>query len=367
MIHSLEITGYRGFDHFEMAGLGPITLLVGTNNSGKTSVLEALYLLATAGDPVALWTLMSRRGERLHDERDPRHPQVELDVCHLFRGHEIKIGAKFHLTAKNQTPERTVTYSIGESDAKQHSPDLFPPEDDAPIGPRMALHIKGGIAVEIPLTRRGGLVSDSFDTPRRYRRGVVDSAAPAQYISTDSMSSDELVRLWDKIALTDAEAVVLRALQCLDPTVERIAALSASRYFGFPSRGGFILKQKNFELPIPIGSMGDGMWRMLAMAIAIMRSRGGVLLVDEIDTGLHYTVMADMWKLIAETAEANNVQVFATTHSYDCVKSLASICQSNVAVNSRVTIQRIELKRRKSVPYTEAEIKIAAERHIEVR
>src|SRR5262249_16235635 len=111
----------------------------------------------------------------------------------------------------------------------------------------------------------------------------------------------------------------------------------------------------------------DGTWRMLALAIALSRAKDGILLVDEIDTGLHYTVMADMWKLISETAKVLNVQVFATTHSYDCVHSLAAICHSDVEQNSEVTLQRIEPNKKRAVPFSESEIRIAAERLIEVR
>ena len=103
------------------------------------------------------------------------------------------------------------------------------------------------------------------------------------------------------------------------------------------------------------------------MAISLISAKGGVLLIDEIDTGLHYTVMADMWKLIAQTAAELDVQVFATTHSSDCVTSLAEICHPDVEAGSQVTIQRIESGRESAVPYSEAEIRIAAERHIEVR
>jgi AAA15 family ATPase/GTPase len=138
------------------------------------------------------------------------------------------------------------------------------------------------------------------------------------------------------------------------------------RYYGSSFRGGFIIKRRGYDQPIPIGSMGDGMWRMLAMAIAITQCRGGVLLIDEIDTGLHYTVMSDMWRLISGAAQELDVQVFATTHSFDCIQSLATVCVSTNA-RSAVTLQRIETGRRKAIPYSEAEIKIAAERQIEVR
>ena len=111
--------------------------------------------------------------------------------------------------------------------------------------------------------------------------------------------------------------------------------------------------------------MGDGMWRMLAMAIAITQCKGGILLVDEIDTGLHYTVMAEMWTLIFGEAKRLNVQVFATSHSYDCVHSLAKICVNQNDADNRVSIQRIEVGNSKSVSYTEGEIRTAAERQTE--
>jgi hypothetical protein len=138
-------------------------------------------------------------------------------------------------------------------------------------------------AAFIWLTHDGGLLA-----PARSRMRSGD-AAPPQFISPESFSGDELVAMWNTIALTRTEALVLKALQFLDPHIERIAAQVASgTAYPAQSRGGFIVKRAGWEQPVPIGSMGDGIWRMLAMAIAITQCKGGVLLVDEIDTGLHY-------------------------------------------------------------------------------
>jgi predicted ATPase len=103
---------------------------------------------------------------------------------------------------------------------------------------------------------------------------------------------------------------------------------------------------------------------MLAMAIAITHCKGGILLVDEIDTGLHYTVMAEMWKLIYNAAKELDVQVFATTHSYDCVYSLAPLCgpSNGEGGEDAITVQRIEMGKSKAVPYNETEIKTAVKR-----
>ena len=115
---------------------------------------------------------------------------------------------------------------------------------------------------------------------------------------------------------------------------------------------------------VPIGSLGDGIWRLLGIALALVRARGGVLLVDEIDTGLHYSVLESMWRLVNETARRLDVQVFATTHSRDCYESLAAIAQPT---GRDVTIQRIERGKPLAVAFSEAEILEAARRGIEVR
>lgn len=369
MIHSLKIEGYRCFGNLEMSGLGRINLLVGTNNSGKTSVLEALNLLTSAGDINALWQVSWRRGERLFpEERDPRAGQnTEIDFRHLFAGHDLHPGSKFSISAQNQTPERSVVFEIGEPTKDE----LNVMVAQTNIRPSLMLRIKGTpipLVPFLPLSSKEGLSSDAFQFSARRRR-VRNESAKTVFISTESLSADDLIPLWDKIALTPDESLVLRALQFLDQDIERIASQPSalSPYYNPAFRGGFKIKLKGIEQPVPIGSMGDGIWRMLAMAITITQCKGGVLLVDEIDTGLHYTVMSEMWKLIFGAAKEFDVQVFATSHSYDCVHSLAKICVNGQEDNNSVTLQRIEPGKTKAIPYSEKEIELAASRNIEVR
>lgn len=370
MFTSLKIEGYRGFDRFEMSGLGRINLLVGTNNSGKTSVLEALYLLASAGSPAALFQLLRRRGERLppapSSDMPPRRSPGDLDVSHLFLGHELQPGASISITASNEWRHRNIVYRIAELSPKQQQ-EFLGDEDESALTPRLALEVKGTpkpVIALVPLTRLGGISTDAIDSPVRRVRQRGGELFPAQFITAEGMSGDELVAMWNNIALTPEEELVLNALQFLDKDVERIAAHGA--YYLPQTRGGFIVKRAGSEQPVPLGSMGDGMWRMLAMAMAVTQCKGGVLLVDEIDTGLHYTVMSRMWGLIFDAAKQLDVQVFATTHSYDCVYSLAQICSGSEVPNA-VTVQRIEAGKRHAIPYDEGEITVAASREIEVR
>jgi len=366
MLKSIKITGYRGFSEFEMSNLGRVNLLVGKNNSGKTSALEGLYLLASRGSPYSIWNVLWRRGERLADRNPENYPQTA--VCHLFHGHASPIGSKFSFVAQNESPARQLTFSIGEI-ADGQKKEIT--RGGIPVPVRLGLHIKGTpspVVDVIPLSRAGGMSSDTLDTRRRPQNVPVDDEMPTRFITTESASSDDLVTVWDRITLTPYEERVHRALRLLEPDIEKIAPLASRTPYYVSERGGFLVKMKNVENPIPIGSMGDGMWRILTMSILLAQcKKDGVLLIDEIDTGLHYSVMTDMWKLIYGAAVELNVQVFASTHSNDCVRSLAEFCFEDSAAAQDVSLQRIEKGKKKSIPYSAKEIEISAAKQIEVR
>lgn len=376
MLKELSVQGYRGLRSFMMKELGRVNLLVGTNNSGKTSVLEAINLLSSAGDPNLLWTLLARRGEQLPPalatpgDRPVRRVNVEFDVSHLFTDHEASIGTCFQIKARNGIAPRSIEYKIVETDKQiELSVDG---EGEGDLSTRLAIEIQGEPrppVPHIPLSRNGGILYDSLQpTIRRLRQRPHENATfPSLFITTESFSGSDLILMWNKIALTPDEGLVLEALRFLDNRIERIAAqVSGDMYYPFPSKSGFIVKCQGWDQPVPIGSMGDGMWRMLAMAIAITQCKGGVLLVDEIDTGLHYSVMSRMWGLIYKTAEKLDVQVFATTHSQDCVRSIAELCQQEEEPKA-ISIHRIEKDGSESVRYSPTEIVAAAENNVEMR
>jgi len=127
------------------------------------------------------------------------------------------------------------------------------------------------------------------------------------------------------------------------------------------------VKLRGVKNRIPLGSMGDGMWRMLGIALCLVRAKGGVLLIDEIDTGLHYAVMEKMWHLVYDTAKRLDVQVFAATHSSDCYQSLAAVVHEKELSAPEITIQRIERGNPRAVPFADNEIKVVAASRIEVR
>jgi len=355
MISTLTIEGFRCFERLEMGGLGRVNLIVGKNNSGKTSVLEALYLLQERGEQRAIVEILRRRGELLPSD-PPSRAQFDLD--NLFVGRRAQDGSELSVRAEGAGGGRIgITLSISLMSQDQPGFSHGVPN----VGP--VLMVRGPSKnSKIPLGDRGSITEPS--------NGLTSSDSEIEggafFLGPESCWGRQLIELWDEVALTDAESLVIQFLQAIDPSIERVAPQVGTRDHYRATRGGFVVRHRGNDRRTGIGSEGDGVWRMLALAIFLAQAKGGTLLVDEIDSGLHYEAMTEMWKLVFQAAKDADVQVFATTHSVDCINSFAELTRLTDD-NNRISLQRVEAGNPKAVSYTEGQIRVVAEDPVEAR
>ena len=180
----------------------------------------------------------------------------------------------------------------------------------------------------------------------------------------DGLDKRRIGELWDAIALTDREKEVLNALHIMAPGVEAISIVGDP--IGSSRERYTIVKVKGQREPIPIRGLGDGMQRMLGIVLALVNAEDGMLLIDEIENGLHYSVQTDLWKLIFRVAQQLNVQVFATSHSYDCIRSFQEAAQSDQQEGMLI---RLEQKKEdiRAVTFDEQKLGIVTSEQIEIR
>jgi hypothetical protein len=378
MLKTITIDNFRTFQHFELHDLGRLNLLVGTNNCGKTTVLEAIQLLCSRNNPEPFIDAIKSRGERFWDDRSQTH---ELDIRHLFHHHSIEPGSQFTITGVNENGTEKLTATIGDSPVahrwKSENPQQISLFGDNGVDRHADEPGALGFYFEwqsqkekhdwnYPLSYEGGL--SERDIRRFGKIGLPKKAeTKTQFITSAALTAAQMTDLFDQVVLTPEETFLHDALQTIEPRIERIASVSAERNRRSEYREGFVVRLSDHHQRVPIGSMGDGIWRMLGLALATVGASDGVLFVDEIDTGLHFSAMSDMWKLLWETAKRLNVQVFATTHSNDCWTSLSSIAAQEDAAKEGISIQRIEKDKKTSIAFSEEEIVMAAKKGIEVR
>lgn len=369
----LSITRFRGIGHLSIGRLGRVTLLAGRNGVGKTTVLEAVQVFAARGRYPLLSGLLHGRDE-FATARDDETMEL-VDFAGLFhgrraRGEPIAIGPG--------AAEERVTIQEEELTRAQGSfLERLLPEDsvDGPVHALTAAY--RGTANVLPVFS----VAHTPGAPRAYTKGPYDTrrvlrrafgdgnwptAITCQSLGPGPLENHEIARFWDAIALTDDEAAVLDALRLvMGDRILRVAVIGSDNRSR--RQGRAIVRLKGLDHPVPLRSLGDGAVRLFGVALALANSRNGFLLIDEVENGIHYKLQKDFWRMVLASAQALNVQVLATTHSFDCVKGFAEASEETDGVESAL----VRVDRRDgetwAVEYPEKRLRIAAEQGIEVR
>ena len=179
-------------------------------------------------------------------------------------------------------------------------------------------------------------------------------------------NNDEVAELWDEVALTDDENRAVQALGlALDDEVDRVTMVGDSGRRSYYRR--VVVKLHDRDRPVPLRSLGDGATRLFGVGLALAGSRGGFLTIDEAENGIHHSVHEAFWRMVLKTAEENDIQVFATTHGFDCVRGFArAAVDSSKSEGVLVRLERQD-ERIRAVVYSEPALEAAAEQGIEVR
>ena len=342
-LDSLQIENYRVFRKLRIERLGRANLFVGKNNAGKSSILEAVRLFASRGNEHVLWTILDS-----HDEtRRAGGTQEDLlyAVKQLFHGRESEWwdGAEIRIGPMN---EPAASLSISIVTVPQDSSDTEFVVVNADGNTRRLFTLDGQ--------------SRTWKTSSTLR--LPETALRHMYVPPEGLSSETAARLWDLITLTDLEESVTRALRIISPEIERISFIGEHGQTRIP-----MAKLTNQVRPIPLRSLGDGVGRMLGVALSLVSARGGVLLVDEVENGIHFTAQEQLWQLIFGLAHQLNTQVFATSHSWDCIEAF----QRAAALDhhEEAVLVRLDVDREAVTPTTffERDLSIVTRDKIEVR
>jgi AAA domain, putative AbiEii toxin, Type IV TA system/AAA domain len=319
----LTIEGFRGFERFHFPKLARVNLLVGPNNSGKTTVLEAVEMLALE-DSVAIALSSTRRQE--YRQIGGKH---WFDYSRGFTGSEVRIGASLRVTSRSSFAAWELQSIPGAS--VRSSGWMFD--------------------FEMPGTQTTLELDDPEFSPLTDAAWL--SSRPISW--HDPLTRVGLNELWEKAVLGPEEGFTLQTLRILEPRLESLAFVAGSP----------MAKVGNHRTPL--ASFGEGMNLLLGLALRIANAKGGVLLIDEIDTGLYYRTLPQVWKLVIETARKLDVQVFATTHSRDCLEALADLDLDPEFDGSDVLVHRIDPGASQAVTYDLERLVRAVSHNIEVR
>lgn len=402
MLQSLKIKNFRMLADFEISKLGNVNLIVGKNNSGKSSVLEALRIYAARGNPRSLLDIAIS-----HDEissspasnEDGTETQQTLPFKDFFYGRTFPNKDKtdaIYIGDVENTQYISIDHSFyTEEIEKFEVSGIEETRRRRRIIPKATflteqIVAEQALAVSVSDSPLTGWIPLTDVIPNTYRRTNSyymfwersTKEIPASYVPTQFLSLDFLAFLWDGILFTPHADEVKNALKILDDDFEDIGFVKTSDEFRMESKIKLsrlssrsdrtaVIKLKTSKTSIPLSSMGDGMLRVLQLALTIFPAKGGILLIDEFENGLHWSVQEKIWDMIFKLSKDLNIQVFATTHSDDAVKAFSKVASASPEEGVLIKLLRKTsdsgLDQTISVVYDEETLETATQAEVDVR
>ena len=325
---SIDLKRFRAFRALSIHGLGRVNLITGRNNTGKSSILEGLRILTTNAALDVICDILRYReedGVGADEEGHSPDPERLFQVSGFFHGFPQLSGSPepIIISSTGRSGLTTMTMqldwfseerdSVGTYRLVPRTPDLFGDSSDGIA----ALVVKMDDETRThPLAR----FRRYLERPRQTRPALSNGTSTiCTFVSPYAGEGTEMWEpLWDRIALTDNEEDVVDALHIIDPA---ISAVSMVRGKSLLRSRTAIVRARDIARPVPLRSFGDGLNRLFGMILALVNARGGFLLIDEFENGLHYTVQLDAWRTVFRLAQSRDIQVFATTHSWDTIEA----------------------------------------------
>ena len=275
MLTSLHIENFKGFRELDVAPLAKVNLLVGTSNVGKTSLLEAICLLPNTGG----------------------NPEVAG-----FRDGSAGGGATIEFNRWLLHASEDASRSAVVQASRNHNGDLVtflrPPGTNEPNGRHVA----------------------TFGETRVLWNSAFHESAPRILsLNTDRLKASELARLYDQWTLkVENDERFISFLSSVEP---RLRSLRPMEHSGSRMLYADIRLPERIALPL----LGEGFNRLVEIYGALIGEGANILLIDEIENGLHWSALPQVWKGIREAVNREQVQIFATTHSKDCIEAAVEV------------------------------------------
>ena len=347
MLKGLHIRNFRGFNALKIDQLSDINLIVGKNNSGKTSLLEAIFLLSGAGNAQMAITDNVIRGlePSVASAGEPFWKQffsdldvgrcIEIEADHTSHGQlTLEISLQ-----RQPTTEFSLDHTNGTSMTNRFDERSLVFQYRGPSRKSVKSHIR--------------MKGQGFEVNRPAINPLFHAIMLSSRIGN---IQEDAIRLGILRRQKQGD-LILKALQVVEPKLQSIEDNSSS---GIPLIWGDI------GLPelVPLSVMGEGMTQITRLVLAIASVPDGVVLVDEVEIGMHHSVLPEVWRVIDETARQFRTQIFATTHSFECV-----VAAHESLSKDRFRLHRLEIADQinRCVTYEPHVINAAIRHNLEVR
>ncbi|MCA6072489.1 MAG: AAA family ATPase [Endomicrobium sp.] len=352
LFKSVNINNFRSLKNLQIKDLKLVNLLIGKNSCGKTSVLEALFLLIGANNPTLPISIQNLRQMSIHSGNDLKYLFNDFNISNT-----IDINAE---TANNKKMSLEISplvglFEVNNSFNNGENKDIFPQPSTTEVcnnDVMKGLHYKFT-----------GVSGKSFDFNFNLASGRLPTNTPPPEVLGAYITPRNMLSMWhavDRSIMNKSENEIVDVLKEISDDIIGIK---------MGANNSVYLDVKGKKELSPINVMGDGIAKVVFILATLRLMKNGILLIDEIENGLHFSSLKLLWKAIFKACQLYNVQILATTHSYECIKSFYDEYDSNKELGDGISLIRLDKKNNefRVVSYDEENIKTAMENEMEVR
>ena len=350
---NIEIKNFRGIDHLKIDDFSRVNIFLGQNSSGKSSVLECLLLMMGMSNPDLPQNINYIRS---------RNYSTFADLFYLFHNYDFKVKPEINSELFDDTKRHLaleMTYVFDEKSQAGLLNGQIPTSETKTFLNTLKMDFdvetnqqKNSFECSITVGQQG-LISN-----KKLAEGYLEKNSVA-FLSADLSAgnpANDLVEL----AKRKRKDVVTEYLKSFDSHVTAVEILNNLAYIGI----------EGIDQLLAVNMMGDGMRRFLNIVAAAANPTNNIILIDEIDNGLHYSAYKKLWMAIFALATSTNKQVFVTTHSKETLSYLNEMLEEHVEYQQEMrlyTLAKTSLKGHQAYKYTYEGLSGACENDVELR
>jgi len=351
MFRNFEIKNYRGIRHLKIENLGSINIFYGKNNCGKSSVLEAAFLISGPNNSILPYRINSMRRFDISKNDD-------IDIIFYNRDTAVPIQIK-----ADEERARTLTIELKKFKSKsaplvEGAKDSSSDMEEERVGLIHKFKIDGNSQEFESISILDNDKKEiKLDNDKAYKESRISKFLSNHYFQGDDNTFKELANIIENRAESD----LLDILKVIEPKIRSIQLVNKN-----------IMVDVGINKLLPISMMGDGLVKLLYIIMSIYNVREGRLMIDEIENGFHHDTMTLLWRAIFHTIKKYGTQLFISSHSSDILQTLTNVLGNEEFSSFRndVSVYKLVKDRNDEVTalrYTSESIKYAIEQEIDIR
>lgn len=327
LLTDFEIENFRCFDTFKMHNIKRINLIGGMNNAGKTALLEALFLSEGISESPLNYIKYTLRGEKTIDEYQLNITQWYSLFYNRRTDQFIKLKSTLSTKDTREIYARTFGYINANliDNAEKDVSALTAVANTLEKGIKLyAAHYLNGKSIYKSILNEIDNPNVNNFTSKLLTIGVNlynfiwgGQLNNILFISAGiKINGEELAQMYDAAKFKGQAHKLLFALQLIEPTIVNVDMLN----LGEPA---LYVTRQNEQFPSPLSTYGDAITKVALYVLLIINSPNSILLLDEVENGIHYTNQPKFWSWLFDLAKEFDVQIFATTHSREMIEAYA--------------------------------------------